>query len=36
MCTNIVDALKKHQSKNKGALPKQVIVYRDGIGGPLF
>ena len=36
MAKNIQEALKKHQEMNKGALPEQIIVYRDGIGGPTF
>ena len=36
MTVNIVNALKKYGSKNKGALPDQIIVYRDGTGGPTF
>ena len=36
MTENILNALKKYQTKNKGALPDQIIVYRDGIGGPTF
>lgn len=34
MVKNILEALKKHAEKNKGALPEQIIIYRDGIGGP--
>ena len=36
MVDNIVNALKKYESYNKGALPEQIIVYRDGTGGPTF
>ena len=34
MANNIQEALKKYQKKNNGALPEQIIIYRDGIGGP--
>ena len=34
MANNIQEALKKYQEKNKGALPVQIIIYKDGIGGP--
>lgn len=30
----MVEALKNYQEFNKGALPDQIIVYRDGVGGP--
>jgi Piwi domain len=36
MTVNIVNALKKYGGKNKGSLPDQIIVYRDGTGGPTF
>ena len=34
MVENVNGALKKYESKNQGALPDQIIIYRDGIGGP--
>ena len=36
MDTDVLEALKKHESKNKGLLPEQIVIYRDGIGGPTF
>ena len=33
MVENVNGALKKYESKNQGALPDQIIIYRDGIGG---
>ena len=30
----MVDALRNYQKMNNGALPDQVIVYRDSVGGP--
>ena len=27
-------ALKNYQEYNKGALPDQIMIYRDGVGGP--
>lgn len=36
MVTNVQEALKKHKEKNNGLLPEQIILYRDGIGGPTF
>jgi hypothetical protein len=34
MCDFILEALDFYQKENKGILPEQVIIYRDGIGGP--
>ena len=36
MASNIYEALQKYQKKNKKALPEQIIIYRDGIGGPIL
>jgi hypothetical protein len=36
MVSNIIEALKKHEIKNKGLLPEQIVIYRDGLGGPTF
>jgi len=29
-------ALDNYHKKNQGALPEQIIIYRDGVGGPTF
>lgn len=34
VCKFIRDALGNYQNANKGPLPEQIIIYRDGIGGP--
>nr|AEX87970.1 Otiwi8 [Sterkiella histriomuscorum] len=34
VCIFIREALQNYQAKNKGPLPDQIVIYRDGIGGP--
>lgn len=30
----ILEALKSYGQRNKGRFPNQIIIYRDGVGGP--
>jgi hypothetical protein len=30
----MIEALKNYQEFNRGALPDQIMIYRDGVGGP--
>lgn len=30
----MLQAIKNYQEYNKGNLPEQIIIYRDGVGGP--
>ena len=32
----IRDALDNWKDQNKGQVPKQIVIYRDGVGGPSF
>ncbi len=34
MATSLVDALGVYKKNNMGLIPSQIIIYRDGLGGP--
>lgn len=31
-----MNALENYRTKNKGKVPNQLVIYRDGVGGPSF
>lgn len=36
MCGFVTKALKNFMDKSGGCVPRQIVVYRDGVGGPTF
>lgn len=32
----ILEALKNYGEKNGGQVPRQLVIWRDGVGGPTF